>query len=405
MMRKSATALASLAICAGLLAGCTPASSGITVTGTVDDATVAVAVPAIAGPAAVSAASVLGLGSVVSVTSVSVRVGDEVAAGQVIAVVDADPLQAQLAAAQADEAAASAQVQVLASSIDATYDKAADIADAKKKINKAIKELKKTRAKLVKAQKQAKKARTQLAKQLQQAQALLDNYPPSPPPGTPTQAELQAAIKQLKAAIKKVDAGLKTIKKALPKLDKGLATAKKGLKDLNKASTKLTDARATLKDAKEVAEIAAGASSIPVEMVQAQLAVGEVAAPVSGVVVFAAKVGDRLAPGASLVTIREQQPSTVTAWLSPAQAARVCVGDAAQITGDWMLPGSTVGAKLTRFAESYAYPPTDVPTDEIHLTTALEVEFTADAQLPAGVPVDISLPGCRPAADPIQTNG
>ena len=43
--------------------------------------------------------------------------------------------------------------------------------------------------------------------------------------------------------------------------------------------------------------------------------------------------------------------------------------------------------------------PTSVPTEEVHLTRAVEVEFTATAQLPAGVPVEITINGCRFAAD------
>jgi hypothetical protein len=96
----------------------------------------------------------------------------------------------------------------------------------------------------------------------------------------------------------------------------------------------------------------------------------------------------------------------VTAWLSPTQAEQVCLGDDAQLTGDWMPQGTAISAKLTRFAEAYTYPPTNVATDEIHLTTALEAEFTAaDAQLPAGVPVDITIVGCRAGADELQPNG
>jgi hypothetical protein len=124
------------------------------------------------------------------------------------------------------------------------------------------------------------------------------------------------------------------------------------------------------------------------------------------VVVSVAGLGDHLAAGASVVGIRPDGPSQVTAWLSPAQAAQVCRGDAARIRGDWMPAGAGVAASLTRLADSYQYPPTDVTTDEIHLTRALEVEFTATTeQLPAGVPVDITITGCNPAATADQTNG
>ncbi|MDR1768964.1 MAG: HlyD family secretion protein [Propionibacteriaceae bacterium] len=397
-MNRRLTAVAALAVGAGLLAGCGQGPSGVTVTGTVVDKTVAAAVPSLPAAAASSAAGALGLGSYALVETVSARVGDTVTAGQVVATLDGSTLEAAVASAKADQQAAKAQVDVLAAGIEATYDKAKDVADAKAKLNKAIKTLTKTRAKLVKAQKAAKQARPKLAKQLKQAQALLAKYPPVPVPGVPAKATVKAGIAKLKAAIKKLDTGLKTIKKALPKLDKGLKKARKALKKLNDAAAKVVDARASLRDAKQVAEIAAGASGLPVDVAKAQLALTDVTAPASGVVVAAAQAGDRLAAGASVVTIRADQPAKVTAWLSPAQAAQVCLGDSARISGDWMAPGESVDASLTRIADGYAYPPTDATTAEIHLTTALEVEFTASGQLPAGVPVDVSVNGCRAGA-------
>ena len=67
------------------------------------------------------------------------------------------------------------------------------------------------------------------------------------------------------------------------------------------------------------------------------------------------------------------------------------------VVGDWMT-GDGVPATLTRIGTRSDYPPTSVATEEVHLTRAVEVEFTATEHLPAGVPVDISITGCHAAA-------
>ena len=92
----------------------------------------------------------------------------------------------------------------------------------------------------------------------------------------------------------------------------------------------------------------------------------------------------------------------MTAWLAPAELARVCTGDSATILGDWMTQG--VRATLTRIGTRSDYPPTSVATDEIHLTRAVEVEFTATQQLPAGVPVELTINSCHPAAGNTDTD-
>ncbi|MFT4110135.1 HlyD family secretion protein [Propionicimonas sp.] len=413
--RKLAGGLAVLA----LLAGCaTTASTGFTVTGTVDDDTDAVAVPILAAAVVdvgagfadgdtatvTDPAAILGLGSSVRLSSVTVREGDRVAAGQVVARLDDGTLAAQVAVAEADQKAARAQVDVLEAAIDTTDDKARDVQDAQRKVDDALTKAKKTRTQLAKALTQLRKARGQLAAKLAAVEQLLANYPPGPPPGTPTQEELRAAIAQLKAAIRTVEANIVKIRKAQPQLEAGIRKAGQASRRLDEAADRIADARANLKDAKVLAGITADAAGIPVELARVQIGLTELTAPVSGVVTGAARTGDVLAPGASVVEIRPDGPSTVTAWLSPAQAAQVCLGDAAAISGDWMPEASGVEASLTRLGTAYTYPPSDVTTDEIHLTRALEVQFSATTdQLPAGVPVDVTLTGCRPAID--ETNG
>ena len=142
---------------------------------------------------------------------------------------------------------------------------------------------------------------------------------------------------------------------------------------------------------------------MPVDLARAQVTLAELTSPVNGVVVSAATAGSVLAPGATAVTIRETRPSTVTAWLAPDELARVCDGDAASIVGDWMT-GDGVPATLTRIGTRTDYPPTSVATEEVHLTRAVEVEFTATEQLPAGVPVELHINSCHPAAGNSDTD-
>jgi len=398
------TGLALLASCANGTTG------GFTVTGTVDSNTEAVTIPIFTistspgnSPSG-SPAGLLGLGSTARISAVMVQEGDTVTIGQTVASVDSYVLAAAVSIAEANQQAARAQVDVLTAAIAGSHDTASTIEENKRKIDNAIRQASKAQSQMAKALKQLKALRPELAEKLATAKQLLDNYPPVAPPGTPSQAELATAIKELTAAIKALDKNIAKIKKAQPKLAEALRQARQARQKLNDASVKIVDARAALRDAKELALIAADASAIPVAIAEAQLSLTELSAPVTGVVTYVAQVGDQLAPGAKVVEIRPAAPVTVTAWLSPAQAAQICLGDTATIVGDWMAKGIAVEASLTSMASNYQYPPTDVTTDEIHLTRALEVHFeVTNSELPPGVPVDITVIGCR--ANQAEQNG
>lgn len=367
-----------------LAAGCSAPPTGVTAVGTVVDDPTIIAVP------------VLTDGSVTKrIEKVLLGEGDAVRAGQEVARIDDAVLTAQVEVAKADEKVAHAQVDVLTAAIATTYDKAADVADARVKVKDAISKVKATKAKLISTQSQLKKTRAQLVTKLQAAQKLLANYPPVSVPGVPSKDELIAGIAQLKAGIAKIDAGLKTIAAALPKLATGLKKATDGLGKLAEADAKITEARAQLVDARELARIGAEASAIPVSLAQLQTKLATVISPVGGTVLTIASAGDVLAPGATLARIRTAAPSKVTAWLAADQLARVCQGGAATLTGDWMPAGTTMNATLTRIGTEFTYPPTNTATDEVHLTRAVEVELTATGTLPAGVPVEISITDCR----------
>jgi len=406
-----------------LLAGCASTPTGVVVSGTVEDTLTTLSVPSLTVPAvnldagftdvtgaynpssgrtaaqSSSVSATYSVGTTVRIATMKVRQGDTVTAGDVVATLDRSALKAQLAAAKADAAVAATQPDLIGDAIDTTYDKQADLADARATVVTAIDTLTRTKAKLVKTRRTLRKNLPKAKAGLAQIEAAIAQIPP----GVPVPEELLAQQKALTAAIKKMTAGLKQINAALPQLNRGLKQARTGLKKLDDARSKIIDARGTLEGLQTLAGIQADALRVPIDLARVQLSLTTLVAPVDGAVVSAAAAGDALAPGATVVSIRESGPSTVTAWLSPAQLGQVCSGDSATIAGDWTT--TSVPATLTRIGTSAQYPPTSVATDEVHLTRAVEVQFTATEQLPAGVPVEVTISGCRQAADPDKTNG
>lgn len=417
-----------------LLAGCA-GDPDLRVQATVADEVDVIAVPALAlatvdldagfatvgdQPAAglgrSATAASLGLGSFVGVTAISVREGDQVTAGQELARLDDRLLRAWMVAAEADAKVAAAQLGVLKSAIAEADDAAREIADKRgevtdaiaelkqkrAEVRKAIKELTRTRDKLRKQRATVRNQRTELIAQRKQLQQTLDTLPPE----APNRPQLEAGIAELTKAIGQLDGGLKKLNTGLKQLDNGLKQARTGLGKLNTGLRKATDGLAKLEDAaielrdaqaqltrlQRLARVAVDTASVGVKLARAQLDQTVIVAPYPGTVVAAAANGDQLAPGATLVTIRRDQPSRLVTWLSPAQADTVCVGDMASVQTDW---GQESPAELTRIATAADFPPTSQATDEVHLTRAFAVELTTKAALPAGVPVTVSIQPCR----------
>ncbi len=82
------------------------------------------------------------------IATVEVREGDQVQAGQVLVRFESEALRANINVAHADARVAASQVPVIDSAIDKSYDKEHDVNSALKKINKAIRQLRSTRANL-----------------------------------------------------------------------------------------------------------------------------------------------------------------------------------------------------------------------------------------------------------------
>lgn len=419
-----------------LAAGCSAGPETIVVTGTVEADLKNVQIPSIAVPLVSldagftdlsgsynpvtgrtatkngTVATDYGLGSTVQVTKMLVEEGDQVIAGQPLAQLDRRPLRAELQTAKANVQASNAQIGLIGDAIDTTFDRQADVKDARTTVRKAINKLTATRAKL-------RRTRTKLRKALPKVQSglaalnqgiqQLEEAIAAIPPGVPVPAELTNQLQALKqkkrellAVRRKLTTGLGKINAALPKIATGLSKARDALVKLNDAEATILDARNTLEGLQGLAELQTEAMRYSPELVRAQLALTELRAPVSGLVVSAAHAGDNLAPGATAISLRESGPSSVTGWLSMDQLTQVCQGDQASLRTDWN--GTISQARISRISTEVQYPPSYVATDEVHLMRAAEVTFDTDTELPAGVPVELTISGCGSAVATTSTD-
>ncbi len=212
-------------------------------------------------------------------------------------------------------------------------------------------------------------------------------------------SQSQAGLTQLDAGLAKATAGLAQIDSGLAQIMTGLATidqkthqATGALASIDGGLAQLSDTRTQLVNTRDLATVAIGGYDVAVAQAQQQRDLATVTATSAGVVVSAPQVGDVVLAGTPLVRVREDRPTTVTAWLAPDDAARLCTGGATRITTD---AGTTVDATLTRIGTEVAYPPSFVATDRTHLTRTVSITVTSSATLPPGWPVDLRLTPCR----------
>jgi multidrug resistance efflux pump len=386
------------------------------------------------------------IGTLNRVVAVEVREGDQVQAGQVLVRFDSEGLRASLSVVHADAKVAASQLPVLDDAIDKTFDKEHSVKSALKKINNAIRQLESTRANLSGQLSQARRELPQLEtkraqvqsqqqqlhdklrlvdQQLAELQTVLSQLSaqrpttttPSAAPAAPNREQLLAAIAKLQQAKTQLQGGLQQLRRAeaqlttglarlragilkldgaIRQIDAGLAKARSQRAKLHKARTKIIDVRAELRRTRKLAVVAADAATIGVQVAENQKLLAIVNAPTSGVVVNVPTVGDVLAPGATIATIRKGDATSFTTWLSTAQLAHVCLGTLASLHADWMT-GDPLGAVITLIGDQADYPPTAFATDEVHLTRAVPVRLTVTNSsgqpqwLPPGAPVDIEI--------------
>ena len=396
-----------------------------------------------------SAASLVGSWN--RVATVEVREGDQVQAGQVLVHLESEALGANLAVARADAKVAASQVPVLDSAIDETFDRERDINSALRKINKAVRQLGITHTTLSVQLAQARRQlpqletkrvelqsqRQQLGSRLQdvderlvEVRRVLAQLPsqrsktaaPKTSPTSPNREKLLATIAELQQARTQLRSGLTQLAQAdaqlitattrlrngIPKLersirqiDEGLAQARTQRTKLRKARSKIIDARTELRRTRRLAVVAANAATVGIDIAENQKLLATVTAPASGVLVHAATVGGVVAPGATIATIRQAAPTSLTTWLSSAQLAQTCLGSEALVYADWT-NGQPMDAMITLIGDRADYPPTAFATDEVHLTRAIPVRLTLTRSsgqpqpMPPGAPVDIEIsPGAN----------
>ncbi|HEU4908431.1 MAG TPA: HlyD family efflux transporter periplasmic adaptor subunit, partial [Propionibacteriaceae bacterium] len=208
--------------------------------------------------------------------------------------------------------------------------------------------------------------------------------------------QLARARAQLTTTISRLRTGIPKLESAVGKIDDGLAKARSQRSKLRKAKSKIIDARGDLRRTRKLAVVAAQAATVGIDVAENQKLLATVIAPVSGVVVEAATVGEVVAAGATVAAIRGRGTNSITTWLSPAQLSEVCVGSRAAVRADWMSSAEWLDAEISLIGHRADYPPTSFATDEVHLTRAVPVRLTltrSSAQpqsMPPGAPVDIT---------------
>lgn len=422
------------------VAGC-GGPAPLAASGTVDDPAYAVVAPRLVAPAvnldagfdatATAAPAPTGYAAADRVARVAVAQGDRVRAGQPLVALDAAALDAALRAARADQAVAAARPGVLTAALDDLADKRADLVAKRRDVRTAIDTMVAKRAQVIAARRtiaakrrQVDAAIAKLAAQRAGVAASVANLraqvdalaaqigqltdPAQIAAAQAQLAALRAGLAQAEAGLAKLDAGLSQASAArrklaaaaaqatagLAKLDRGLATARSGLAKLDDGLAKLDDGAARLRDARVLARLGASAAAVAVARAEEARSAAKVVAPADGVIVAIVRVGDVVAPGATLVTLRPDQAATVTTWLSPEQADGACAGASAAVVTDW---GVSYAARVERVGVRAEYPPTALATSEVHLTRALAVTVALDdaaARPPAGVGVDVRISPC-----------
>lgn len=341
----------------------------LSVTGSVTDERITISVPRLAAEPTSTADP-----GWARVVSVRVAPGDAVAAGDVLAVLDAAPARAAVAEAKASLAEAKARRSLLGEKREDVRDAKAEIADTKVELRDTLAEL--------------RDQREELEDQLAQARELAagPTAPPgAAPPGSPgvppgtAPPDPREIVAQLEAA--------------LAELNAGIARAEDGLAELNDASAELADADAALDDAADAAAAGVDGAEAGVALARLRLARAEVRAPGAAIVIGAPALGDVLAAGSPLVTLRPDAPAEIVTYLTAQQARRIRAGDRADVRAD-SLDGGPLTTRVTRVGDEYVYVPTKFATREIHLLRGFEVRLRLDAReksLPPGTPVDLTI--------------
>ena len=367
-----------------------------------------------------------------TLSTVSVRVGDRVTTGSVLAQLDTNLLDLGVQQAKNNAVKTKTTVSVLNNNINTVLDNIdklatgrdalatgkAALATGKAKIAAGEVQLGKAKATLLKAKAGLLAARKQLlaAKanraELEATLAGLKQQAAAYPPGTVPPA-LQAKIAQLEGLLASIDPGLAKIDANLKQVNAGLAKIASGQAQLAAAkaqlaagAAKLATAQAQLATAadalhtakiqvyraRDYVRIIANGANVGVVLAQAKRDQATLISPVSGTVTQAPVQGTVAIVGAPVVRIQPDGPALVDTYVTPEQLAKVRVGAPADITYD-SAPGKVLRGALQTVASDAQYPPTSFSTDVVHMTRTIKLTFRIDSgdTPPAGAPVDIAI--------------
>jgi multidrug resistance efflux pump len=330
-------------------------------------------------------------------TTVTVRAGERVKRGQVVARFDDTMLRLGLSDAEAAYRRALATADTLHAGASDLRDKRADLRQTRGKLASAQSQLETTLSGLTTALPKLQAGVRQLQAMLSADTAALAadmkalaSLPPGPAKDGLAKkvafekmkvAGEQAKLAQLEGRLAQAQAGLPKLKSALSQLRSGRAKLASGLSQMN-------DAIAQLEDASDVVRIAAGARDVGVELARLALSQAVVTSPADGVVVSAMAPGQVAMVGAPVVVVRPDGPTYVDVYLPPEEAVRVRSGDAADVVLD-SVPGTLRGTVATVWP-AQVFPPTGYPTKVVHMSGAVRVTVQlAEPALPRGVPCDV----------------
>lgn len=292
------------------------------------------------------------------VSSVSVRIGENVARGDVLVELDNQVLQAEVEQAKAAEKSARATAAVLGVRLDEASRGVADIEEQRSQLATTLVEFEKRRAEV----------------QLQLDVAKRQQGSPVPT-GTPDATETVLALQ-----------------KTLTEIDLGIKQTQEALQKLNESGTQVEAMLSGLEGAKRAAEAFVEASRAGISLAEGRLARARIISPTAGVVTGLPRVGDVLAAGAPLVTLRPEGATEVITYVTAEQREQLTLGSSARITAD-SLPGRVLAGAITEIGIDYVHVPSYFATDEIHMTRAFPVTIVVYGETtpPPGTPVDISI--------------
>jgi HlyD family secretion protein len=350
-----------------------------------------------------------------------VALGSHVKKGAPVAKLDDRLLVLGVRKAEADAAKARADIAVLRARIDDLYDKRDELYDARDKVLGALAKIADGEKKLAAGQALLDAGAAQLSQKQTQLDggvtrleagiaalskqiALIEKLPPDKqPPGLLAKLKAQrkallVKLDSLLAARKKLSGAEAQAAAGQAKLDAGRAQLVAGKRAANAALRKIDEGIAEidegidkLKRARTVAIAALPIKDRSVATAKDRLAQAIIVAPKAGQVIQTMQPGEVVMAGAPVVKLRPDGPSRVDTYLTIAQLPLTLPGVRVWVTSD-STQGKRFAASVASVLPEYTFPPSALPTTEVHLLRTVPVTLVLDAgaRLPSGTPVDVS---------------